>query len=744
VGVQLRANSVEAKMSGSSNDELSEAIVKNALENLDWHDLKQHLDSISFDSDDLDELLGHIKRHSKFIAKYPAPVFEGKRNAFLDAIEGYALAVIGPDGPLSVRAYRTTLQLIEGGYRGILDMLDRAEVSKLPATLRVSSYIARAAGEHDLVMKKANEAAMRNGALDIAGATLLKDEDGNAYSPDAVIGSIVMTLGATLGMEGHRNKWWAADGRLVIPEIVSTTQDDIYKVGSGTVLGMLWRRWERAEEKHRFLEGELRELDVSEWPTEVPANIKRLLVSSPGTLDLLDFVANERLGQQSEQGLMHLLTRTGIREQVVGIAGTAALPPTKYVSVEEAHAVLALSNMLAFNVLSDAEERGGLTLAEWIRGYSLLKAMAQDLSEENRTDPILVPRETLGEALVRVGLTADKAGKFVDQVTFARPSGNAKASRDLYDCPLVATGDGSYVLVTSALLGSHVAMLTMSNASRHGEEFSRKGKAFEAAVHQVFRRQGLPCLSFKHETEWEKYEFDAIVPWGEYVFLFECKNHGLSGYDPIRAHHFAQGLASDMNQVRRQAEELRTNSKLIVERLGKEWVGKTVIATVLNCLPYAIPMDDDADVLVSDIGIVRRFFEERYFHANQYHPLENKAAVLNRTEVVSQWSGATPTPEDLLRILRNPLQFKILKDHVIMDQSSYPIAEDTLVLSYERLRTNTTNESFASAAGGNPQRVKQTIAKADAVIRQAKLQHSKRSAKKRDRLWREMQKRKAI
>jgi hypothetical protein len=179
-------------------------------------------------------------------------------------------------------------------------------------------------------MQKINQAAIRNGALDVAAAALLKDADGNDYSPDAAIGAIVMTLGATLGMEAHRNKWWAADGRLVIPEIVPTTQDDIYKAGSGTVLGMLWRRWERAEEKHRFLDSEFRELDASEWPTAVPGNIKRLLISKPGTLDFLDFVANERLGQQSEQDLMHLLTRTRIREQIVGIEGTAKIPPANY------------------------------------------------------------------------------------------------------------------------------------------------------------------------------------------------------------------------------------------------------------------------------------------------------------------------------------------------------------------------------------------------------------------------------
>jgi hypothetical protein len=708
-------------MTGSEDLGLSEAAVKDALDEMSWTDLEQHLVAISFDIDDLDGLLDHLKRHSKFIAKYPAATLERKRDAFLDALESFVLRVVGADGPPRVQEYRAMLRLIESGYRGILDLLRRAEISGLPPAVRVSAYIARATSEYSDVMKKAGQAAIPNGALDVAGAVLLKDEFGGDYSPGAAVGSLVMTLGATLGMEAHNNKWWASDGRLVVPSIVPTTEDDRYKAGAGLALGMLWRRWERAEEKHRFLGNELRELDPSERPEQVPPNITRLLSSRPDKLELLDFIANERLEERFVQDFMHLTTHTQIHDRVVGLGAAAALPPKDFVSIEEAHAAVALSGILAFDVLSDVEERGGLTLAEWIRGYSLLKAMAEQRSDATRSDPIAVGSDELDEVLVRGGITAERARKFVDQVVFARPTGTAKGSRDIYDCPLVATPDGNYVLVVPALLASHVAMLTMSNVSRLGEAFARKGKAFESAVRELFRKNNLPCFSFEHQNGDEKYEFDAIVPWGDYIFLFECKNHGLSGYHPIRAYHFALGLASDMDQARRQAEELRTNPKLSADRLGEEWVGKKVIAVVLNCLPYSIPEDDDADVLVSDFSVVRRFFDERYFCANQRHSIAGQPAILHRTAVASQWSGERPTPEDFLAVLKSPLQFKIAQAHTTVNRSSYPVAEDTLVLSHEYLRTNTTDESFAAAAGGNPRRVKRTIEKASAAFRCAAL-----------------------
>jgi hypothetical protein len=141
-------------MTGSGDVELSEGAVKDALDQLSWAALERHIDSISFDSEDLGALLDHVKRHSKFIAKYPAPAFERKRDAFLDALERYVLDAVGPDGPPRVQEYRAVLRLIESGYRGILDMLRRAEISSLPPAVRVSAYITRATSEHGHVMKR--------------------------------------------------------------------------------------------------------------------------------------------------------------------------------------------------------------------------------------------------------------------------------------------------------------------------------------------------------------------------------------------------------------------------------------------------------------------------------------------------------------------------------------------------------------------------------------------------------------
>jgi hypothetical protein len=56
----------------------------------------------------------------------------------LDVLERYALDSVGPDGPPRIHEYRTMLRLIESGYRSILEMLQRAEISNLPPAFRVS------------------------------------------------------------------------------------------------------------------------------------------------------------------------------------------------------------------------------------------------------------------------------------------------------------------------------------------------------------------------------------------------------------------------------------------------------------------------------------------------------------------------------------------------------------------------------------------------------------------------------
>jgi hypothetical protein len=725
--------------------ELSESEVTKALKPPSWSALKSHLDEVDLDEKVVGWLIDLLMRHNEFVVKFPRPSFEKKRDALLGSLQSYLSERLQAENTEGLAGYRKMLGLIESGYRGIIEMLAQAEISRLDPAARVAAYIAFATEGHEHAFDEAFRAATRGGVLDMGGAHLVTDAEGSEYSPEAALGAFVETLGATLAMEAHRNAWWEDDGRLSLPPLVIPSADDVTKASVGIALGMLWRRWERAETRHRFFGDELRELDASEWPAKVPSTVERLLITRPGEMHRLDFIANARLDERFTQDFAQMLTGTGIGRSVVGIAHPAALPPGKFITVEEAHAVYSLSRVLAFDVVADVEDRGGLKLVEWIRGYAMLKAWAETPDVRSRRAPVLFELDEIVGALSNVGFTQDRARKFIELVTYARPNGEAKGSRDLYDCPIVATLDGRYVLVTLALSAGNIALATLSNVTRVGEVFQRKGKAFESFVRDIFTKNGLACHTFEHQRGEERYEFDAIVPWGDFVFLFECKNHGLSGYDPARAFRFAQGLTEDMDQVRRQAIELRTNRDLIASRLGEEWVGKPVIATLLNCLPYSIPTEEGDDICVSDVAVLRRFFEERDFYLTKARLTGGNEEHV-RKKVASQWKSNHPTAEDLAAVLRESVQFKVMSGHTVTQCNPYPIDKGTYVLSEELTRSNVTAKSFTAAvtAGQRTRHAGRTSRNRAKTSMAANSVDDAQIARQRDREWREMRKRRTI
>jgi hypothetical protein len=729
-------------MSDPADAGISERAVKDALKELSWSKLEAHFEAISFDSHALEAFLGHMRRCTRLIAKHAAPAFENRRDAFLDAIEAYVEAKLGPDARARVAEQRAILLAIQAEYRRILDVLERCPVSKLPPDLRVSAYIGRANVQYRYVSDAVNAAMIRKGSLDVRSGTILQDEAGNDYAPDAAIDAVVITLGATLGMEAHWSQWFDDEDRLVLPAIVDATDDHRFKAGAGEALGMCWRRWERAEEKHRYLDAELRELTAAETPKELPPGITRVFRSKPGAFQVPDFVANERLQDLFVQNFVTLTTQTRIDEQVVGIDKPARLPPANYISSDEAYAILGLRHILSYDIVADRDDRAGLKLVEWVRGYSLLKCLARDRFGSAQVAPIVLDRDELAGALQRVGFSAERADTFIDRVTFS------KRSRDLYDCPLVRTHGNRYVLVAPALLGAQVAMLILSNLGRRGLRLDQKGKAFEATVREFFEKQSLPCLSFKFTRDGDEYEFDAVVPWGDYIFLLECKNHGLSGGHPIGTYYFGLECERNLRQIRRLADALRHHPEVVTEKFGAHYVGKKVVGCVLNCLPFSVPGSGDEDVYFTDFSVVSRFFKERYLHTNTLHSLKEDKKLLHRTAVVSLWQGNRPTPEDFLRVLKKPIQFDIVAKHTTLHPSMFPIDTTTAVLSYEYMRLNETVSSFSRAVGADPNRVRNDIANVTAAIRRVQRKSSKRAKrrsegaiKRQDRLWREAQKR---
>jgi hypothetical protein len=94
-------------------------------------------------------------------------------------------------------------------------------------------------------------------------------------------------------------------------------------------------------------------------------------------LEVYDYLANERLRDRLTQTFLEMNVELRVLERGVGIDGEAKLPPGDFVSAEEIHAAVSLSEILGYAIASDMEQPGGLRLLEWVRGYAVLKELGQ-------------------------------------------------------------------------------------------------------------------------------------------------------------------------------------------------------------------------------------------------------------------------------------------------------------------------------------------------------------------------------
>ena len=99
----------------------------------------------------------------------------------------------------------------------------------------------------------------------------------------------------------------------------------------------------------------------------------------------------------------------------------------------------------------------------------------------------------------------------------------------MFDCPLIRVGSSQYHLFAPSVLDLNIALVVLSNLANRGEQLGRKGKAFERSIHDTFRKSDLEVFAFSFKRNDQEFEYDAVVPWDGYIFVFECKNRRLRG-----------------------------------------------------------------------------------------------------------------------------------------------------------------------------------------------------------------------
>jgi hypothetical protein len=465
----------------SETERLREDLVKEALKDVDWPKLKAHLDPIPLTMDDVVDLCGHIRRFSDWIAKYPRKGFEKKRETFFTELANYVRDKVGPNAPDKVTAVRSVIKLIEHGYRSILHVLDQCAIGKQPADVRVAACISRACHEYADVLKRQQAALKATKRLELMAAAGIRDDDGNVVSADAVVEGLSASVTMTVIMEAYKNNWFN-DDVVVLPTLPKVGEQERFQSGATQVMALYWPNWQRLEKRRRYLDGEIRTLRGAQRPPDLDPRVEAILQYIPAEdglseREVYDFLANERLKDRLLQTFMEMDVEHRISDLSVGIDAGAKLPPDQFVSPEEIHAGVSLSEILGYAVVDDTSRPGGLRLLEWLRGYAVLKALGQEQAHKNGVsgDALMLVylEEDLLGILERCGLERSQAEHFIALTVLHR------SNRDMFDCPLIRMQDDKIILFSPGVIDVNMPLAVLSNLSNRNEELGAKGKAFE-------------------------------------------------------------------------------------------------------------------------------------------------------------------------------------------------------------------------------------------------------------------------
>ena len=106
-----------------------------------------------------------------------------------------------------------------------------------------------------------------------------------------------------------------------------------------------------------------------------------------------------------------------------------------------------------------------------------------------------------------------------------------------------------------------------------------------------FEKAGFSPKHIHTSRDGEEYEIDVVLPWGDKLFLFECKTDGLSDNDPVAAYKFEKARVQHITQILRQVDGLKRHPSVLQEVGIDNPENLTLVPVLLYLFPYSMPID---------------------------------------------------------------------------------------------------------------------------------------------------------
>jgi hypothetical protein len=665
---------------------MNEAKIREGLAALSADKIIAELETHALTDERARSFLGLLCRSNHVFFKYPHPKREKLRDEFLLALRLFIHKHYSAEIEDTFEQVVKIIRRVEIGYRNLLALLNKTSFRGESSVVQSSATLELVADQIGFIDRRLHDSIRKKKHLSFSDDLVAELEDGTEFSADAATAGFIDNLGVTLGMLAHENGWVSENGTLVLPPFDKCTDEQIKASDEVQVLAMSWRRWERVEQLRRYWGGQFVDLEEGVSATGMPAEVQVYFEFVRSEEDQYDWFANERFRELISQSHAELVYETSALDKAAGIVGQVKLLPDQYVNLQELTSAAMLSDVMGVDAREDTTLYGGLRIVEWVRGYTLLSEIAALNREESKSaadrNLIWFREGQLEEKLVNVGLSTSSAKQFIENATLAT------RSVDIFDCPLIKFSNSETLLFAPATVYLDAGVVTYSNLLSLQENLDGKGKRFETKVIKFFEERGFKPYSIHTIRNGETFEIDVIVPWNEYLFVFECKNRGLSNLHPIRSYYFREERKAFVQQVRRQVGGLLRYPDMSIEISGIDPASKTIVPCVLYCLPYSETGPVDG-VYISDWYSLGRFFKNRYIRSKQPYEVGRRNRLLHRTAIYSFWNGEEPSPEDLLRQLSDPVQVKIVRSRMQQIESLFLVGKNAFGRTTEYRRGST-------------------------------------------------------
>jgi hypothetical protein len=324
------------------------------------------------------------------------------------------------------------------------------------------------------------------------------------------------------------------------------------------------------------------------------------------------------------------------------------LPPNRFISLDELSTHVTLDMLYHFD-LRGGTKINGLNPAVLTRGYAVLRrCYAQGFGQADFS-VVEIDRPRLVQALRNGSLADSEIDAFLAIVIFGRDS------KDLFDCPVIASDNGKLYLLRSFSQFTSLPRVIVSRLTSLRSKFENKGPRFELEVIDEFVENGVPAKGFTFTIGAEEYQFDCVVLWENYLFVFECKNYLLPSDSAAQEFYFMEAMNDATQQVQRLTSALQENRDKLLEQFATVPEDPIFVPVILNAMPFSVEKQRNG-VYLYDYSALSRFFDGK-ISVNQ--PIKTDEGWIRVEHVVKKlWEGPRPRPTDLISQMTMPVQLE--------------------------------------------------------------------------------------